>query len=128
MLRAILVPVVALSLCAAVALADDKNNDKKDAKGNRPVKATITKVDPAHHTVTVKMKDKDGKDMTKTFKLTEDVRYLDSTGKAIAVDVFRSGHYVLVVEREGKLKELRQDKDHDKSAVDKKSDKVPSNK
>ena len=64
-------------------------------------------------TVTVKMKDpdsKDGKEVEKTFKLTGEIRYFDSTGKAIAIDEFQSGNDVLVLEAEGKLKELRKDK------------------
>lgn len=58
-------------------------------------------------TVTLKMKDKDGKDVEKTFKLAEDIRYLDSTGRVAAIDVFQSGNEVLIVEQEGKLKEMR---------------------
>jgi len=40
------------------------------------------------------MRARDGK----TFKLTEDVRILDSTGKVVAIDVFRSGDEVLVID------------------------------
>lgn len=109
MLRVILGLAAALSVSAATLLAaDNQDKDKKNDQDKDRKKATITKVDPRAGTVTVKMKDKDGKDQEKTFRLTEDVRYLDSTGKAVAVDVFRSGDYILVVEAEGKLKELRQ--------------------
>ena len=45
--------------------------------------------------------------MEKTFKLAEDIRYMDSTGKVAAVDVFTSGDYVLIVEREGKIHEMK---------------------
>jgi hypothetical protein len=72
-------------------------------------------VDPKNGTVTVRMKDRDGKDQEKVFRLTEDVRYFDSTGKAVAIDVFRSGDYILFVERDGMLKEMHQDKDRGKS-------------
>jgi uncharacterized protein (TIGR03067 family) len=103
MLRYSLSLAALLGLCvASLAIADDKN-----AKGDEH-KATITKVDAKAGTVTVKMKDKDGKDVERTFKLTEDIRYFDSTGKAVRIDVFESGNDVLVLEREGQLKQLRQ--------------------
>jgi hypothetical protein len=111
MVRAFLAGLLSMGLTLAAAAVDDKTGDnKKDGgkgKGNR---ATITKVDAKNHTLTVKMKGKDGKEMERTFKLTEEVRYADSTGKVIAADVFKSGDYVLVVEEEGKLKEVRQSK------------------
>src|SRR5690348_4091873 len=83
----------------SLASADDtkaKSNDTKNPatrveKGHR---ATITKVDAKNHTITVKMKDKNGKDKEKTFKLTEDIRYVDSNGQVAAIDVFRSGDTV----------------------------------
>lgn len=95
--------------------ADDKKAADKKADNKKPAaQATITKIDPKNHTVTVKMKGKDGKETEKEFKLTEEVRYLDSTGRVAAADVFRSGDYVLVVEEEGRLKEMKQDKKGDK--------------
>jgi hypothetical protein len=103
MLRVILSTFAVLSLCmASIVTASDQGT--KDEKG---VKATITKVDAKARTVTVKMKDKDGKDVEKTFKLAEDIRYFDSTGRAAAIDVFESGNEVLIIEREGMLKEMR---------------------
>jgi uncharacterized protein (TIGR03067 family) len=101
MLRHLFALAVILGLCAAsLTIADDKN-----AKGNEQ-KATITRVDAKAGTITVRMKDKDGKEAEKTFKLTEDIRYIDSTGKVVAIDVFQAGNDVLVFEAEGKLKEL----------------------
>jgi hypothetical protein len=70
---------------------------KKDAR------ATITKVDAKAGTVTVKMRDQSGKAVEKTFRLTEDAEYIDSTGRVATLDVFRSGDQVLIVEREGQL-------------------------
>jgi hypothetical protein len=131
MLRTVLGFVATLSVCAALLAADkdtgkDKDKDK-GAKDANKAKATIKNVDAKKGTVTVKMKDKDGKDAERTFRLTEDARYFDSTGKAVAVDVFRSGNYVLIVEREGQLKEMHQDKD--RAAGDKKTgDKEPASK
>jgi hypothetical protein len=83
---------------------------KVDTKEHK--KATITKVDKQKGTLTVKMKGKDGKEKEKTFKLTEDIRMFDSTGRAAVIDVFRSGDEVLVIEAEGKLREMRK---HDKT-------------
>jgi uncharacterized protein (TIGR03067 family) len=101
MLRSLFGLVALLGLCmASLAVADDKN-----AKGNEE-KATITKVDAKAGTITVRMQDKDGKEVEKTFKLTEDIRYFDGTGKAVAIDVFQAGNDVLVIEAQGKLKEL----------------------
>jgi hypothetical protein len=73
--------------------------------------ATITKVDPKAGTVTLKMKDKDGKDVEKVFKLTQDAEYIDSTGRVATLDVFRSGDQVLVIESEGHIKELKKSSD-----------------
>jgi hypothetical protein len=77
--------------------------------------ATITKVDAKKGTVTVKMTDENGKQVEKTFMLTETSEYVDSTGRVAAIDVFQSGDYVLFVEEDGKIKELRKD---DKKTAD----------
>jgi len=96
-----------VGLCAALAMADDKaksgtGKDDKDQK-----EAKITKVDAKKGTVMVKMKDEKGKEVEKTFKLAEDIHYFDSTGKVAAVDVFTSGDWVLIVEREGKVTQMK---------------------
>ena len=108
MLRAISSVAVLAVFAAGLALAQDKKDKAKAA--DKPTKATITKVDAKNKTITVRMKDKDGKDVERTFKLTEDVRMLDSSGKAVAIDVFQSGNDVLVIEREGRLREIHQNK------------------
>jgi hypothetical protein len=87
-----------------------KDTDNKDLKKDKGERATITDVDAKKGTITVRMKDKDGKEQTRTFRLTEDVRMFDSTGRVAAIDVFRSGDEILVVEQEGKLREVRQNK------------------
>jgi 3-dehydroquinate synthase class II len=114
MVRAFLAALLGLTLCFGAAIADDTKTDK-DKKSKE---ATITKVDAKAKTLKVKIKDKEGKDAEKEFKLTETVRYLDSTGKEIAIDVFKSGDEVLVLEAEGVLKEVKK--------CDKKSDKTPA--
>jgi hypothetical protein len=84
----------------------DKTTAGKTAKPGQ--EATITKVDTKNKTVTVKMKDKTGKEVEKTFRLTEDIRYFDSTGRAARIDVFQAGNDVLVIEEEGRLREVHQ--------------------
>jgi hypothetical protein len=126
MLRVVFGPFAILWLCAAVMLTADAQTTK-DTKNGKDIKdekckCTITKVDAKAGTITVKMKDKDGKgskDVEKTFKLTEDIHYFDSTGKAVSIDVFESGNLVLVVEREGKLKEMHKQKDKSEKSAGK---------
>lgn len=76
--------------------------------GKKGEEATITNVDAKKGTVTVKMKDKEGKDVERTFTLAEDAQYMDSNGRVAELDVFRSGNEVLVVEEQGKLKQMQQ--------------------
>jgi hypothetical protein len=122
MLRSLICSLTILGLCAGVTLADDAKKTepaKKDKSkpGKKPsTQAKITKIDPKAHTVTVKMKDKkSGKQVEKTFKLTEEVRYVDSTGRVVAADFFRNGNEVLVIEEEGQLKEMKQAKQRKKT-------------
>ncbi len=110
MLRTFLSSVVLLLIVSVCVTAEEKNKEKKDNKDKKKAEATITKVDAKKGTVTVKMKNKEGKEVEKTFQLTEEVRMFDSTGKAAAIDVFQSGNNVLVVEAEGKLKEMHKAK------------------
>jgi hypothetical protein len=77
--------------------------------------ATITKVDAKEGTVTVKMMDKEGKEVEKTFKLMEDVEYIDTRGRVASLDVFQSGDQVLLIESEGKIKELKKNTKHNKT-------------
>jgi uncharacterized protein YuzE len=109
MLRTYLGSVLAMALVAVCLARAADDTTKKTDKDKKQVKATITKVDPKAKTVTVKMKDKEGKEVEKTFKLAEDILYFDSTGKVAAVDIFKSGDDILVIEEEGKLKEMRKD-------------------
>ena len=76
------------------------------------LQARITNVDASKGTVTVKMPDANGKDIEKTFQLAEDVEYIDSTGKVIELDEFRSGDDVLFIEAEGRIKEMKKHANH----------------
>lgn len=113
MLRTSLFSVALLFLIAGVMVAQDKDKKKDDKTTDHKSNATITKVDSKKGTITVKMKDQTGKEVEKTFELTGEVMLYDDNGKTIRVadiDIFRSGDQVLLVEREGKLKEVRKDK------------------
>ena len=107
MLRALLISLAVLVIVSLGAVRADDTKDKKETK------ATITKVDSKNGTITLKMKKKEAKETERTFKLESDVRMFDDNGKAIQaadVRIFRSGEYVLVVEREGKIPEIHKAK------------------
>ena len=116
MIRPTLAALAALALAVSPAVADDKKpehdktGDKKPGhdKDHAGQKATITKMDAKNHTVTVKMPGKDGKMMEKKFKLVESIRYMDSTGKVAAEDIFANGDDVLILEADGQLKQMQQ--------------------
>jgi putative membrane protein len=78
-------------------------NAKTDKKAEE---ATITRVDPKKRIVDVKMPS-DGKDVEKTFKLDENIEYVDNTGKVASADIFNSGDDVLIVESEGTISQMK---------------------
>ncbi len=128
MVRVILCAAAALMLTFGAALADDKADktgkaDKKVHSDKNAKTAKIVKVDPKKGTITLKMKNKEGKEVERTFNLTEDVVYADSTGRVARVDVFTNGDDVLVIEREGKLVQVK--KKGDKTGKDKRGDRKP---
>jgi len=106
MLRTSLYSALALLFFAVCVMQADAQKDK-DAG---PTKATITKVDPKGKTLTVKMTTPEGKEVEKTFDLTADVKFLDATGKAGTIDIFKTGDEVLLTQKDGKLTEVRQGK------------------
>jgi len=108
MLRTYASAFVILALTGLIGVGQNAQ-DKAEKKGDKAAqgqKATITKVDAKNATVTVKMKDKNGKEVEKTFMLTGEVRYFDSTGKVAAAEIFQAGDDVLVIEVEGRLREM----------------------
>lgn len=111
MLRALLCSTTLLAFLVAGTAVQAQNQKtteqgKTTAQAGKKHEATITKVDAKKGEITVKMKDKTGKEIEKTFKLAEDIRYFDSTGRVAAIDVFQAGNEVLVVEADGKLREM----------------------
>ncbi len=106
MFRSILYSLVMLGVCAGFMFADEAKSVSKDKIGKDAKEAKITKIDAKKGTATVKMQSK-GKEVEKTFKLAEDIEYMDSTGKVAAVDLFTAGDLVLIVEREGTLTKMK---------------------
>ena len=49
----------------------------------------------------------DGKDVEKTFKLAENIEYMDSTGNVAVADIFTSGDVVLIVESDGTITKMQ---------------------
>jgi len=100
--------------------ADQKNAADKDRDQNKDQsRATIVDVDRDKGSITVRMKDAQGKDVERTFRLTGNIRYFDSAGNVAAVKIFRSGDQVLIIEREGNLHELRHSRDQKRFDADK---------
>ncbi|WP_020476455.1 hypothetical protein [Zavarzinella formosa] len=106
MLRKMMCALVVLGGFVSLASAD------KDATDPKAKEAKITKVDPKAKTATVKLKDAD-KDVEKTFKLAEEIEYMDSTGKVATIDIFTEGDMVFLVESEGRITKMKK---HDKEA------------
>jgi Ca2+-binding EF-hand superfamily protein len=104
--RTFLAALTVLVLLVGRGLADDQKQ-KNQSDGTKPKNATITNVDPRKGTITLKYTDEQGKPQEKTFQLTSDVRLLNETGRLVNIDVFQSANEALIVEREGKLRELR---------------------
>ncbi len=106
MQRLFLATVTLVALMAGSLLGAEEK-DKKDKDIKKPTAATVTKVDAKKGEITVKFTDPKGQETEKTFHLTKDIHLFDETGRAAAIEVFESGHDVLIVEAEGQLKELR---------------------
>lgn len=111
-----------------VVITEKDGKIKELKKGKEAAQAKITKVDAKKGTVTVMMKDKKGKEVEKTFQLTDDAEYADSTGRVATIDVFQSGDEVLIIESEGKIQELKKDAKGKAAANDKTPLKKPDQK
>jgi len=104
--RSLPAALTVLVLLAGTMLAAD-NPQKKNQNNAKPENVTVTRVDAAKGEITVRYTDAQGKAREKTFQLTKDVRLLDETGRVVNLAVFESGSTALVIESEGKLRELR---------------------
>jgi hypothetical protein len=81
--------------------------DDKVTELKKHAEAKITKVDKKTGDITVKMTDKDGKEIEKTFRLVEETDYADSTGRIAELDIFQSGDDILFVEADGKITAMK---------------------
>jgi hypothetical protein len=102
MFRSMLCSLVIVGVCGGVTFAD--NPKDKTVKVGKEAK--ITKLDAKKATVTAKVQS-DGKEVEKTFKLAEDIAYMDSTGKVANIEIFTSGDLVLIVETEGVITQMK---------------------
>jgi hypothetical protein len=80
------------------------------AADERPAKGTIVSVDVNRGAVTVKVGDKAGREVEKTFRLGDRFQATDEAGKAVSIRIFRPGDIVRFTERDGKLRELRRER------------------
>ena len=80
------------------------------AADERPTRGTLVGVDVTRGTVTVKIGDREGKEVEKTFRLGDRFQATDEAGKAVSIRIFRPGDIVRFTERDGKLRELRREK------------------
>src|SRR5258708_2830739 len=80
------------------------------AADERPTRGTIVGVDVNRGSVTVKIGDREGKEVEKTFRLADRFQATDEAGKAVSIRIFRPGDVVRFRERDGKLRELRRER------------------
>jgi hypothetical protein len=91
--------------------ADKTTTGDKNGK-EHVTKAKIVRIDPAKQTITVNMKDKEGKQVQRTFQLKGSLKAFNEKGEASRVDVFQEGNTLYVVERNERVFELRATPEH----------------
>jgi hypothetical protein len=97
-----------LGVSAAFVVGDRQTAGAQDKTDKKAKEAKITKMDVKNRTATVKMPSKiKGDDIEKTFKLAEEIEYMDSTGKIATIDYFTAGDLVLIVEEEGTISKMK---------------------
>lgn len=68
--------------------------------------ATIAHVDAKKGTVTMRMPDESGKEVSRDFPLAANADYIDTTGRAADLNGFQAGDQVLFVESKGEITAL----------------------
>ena len=101
MMRAFLCSAALLGFATVCVAADAK--DAKDNTNDNGMRATIVKVDAKTNNITLKWKDKNGKDEEHSFDLTKDVKLTDENGKTLQADSLKEGQQVRITENNGKL-------------------------
>ena len=99
------------------------NNDakNKDDHNTKSMHATISKIDSQNHTLAVKTMDDNGKEQETKLQLSSDVKYANAAGKEAKVDSFKVGDDVCVVEKDGKVTEVRKEAEAKITKVDRKA-------
>ena len=119
MLHHVICSLALAAVLVGVARADDTK--KKDDQSNKSLHATISKIDAQKHSLTVKTMDKNGKEQEQTLQLSNDVKFLSAAGKDAKADSFKSGDDVCVMEKDGKVTELRKEAEAKITKVDRKA-------
>jgi uncharacterized protein YigE (DUF2233 family) len=105
MFRAFLSSVMVFAIAAAgLATADDVK-----IGGKTYFHVTITKLDPQKESLTVKVTDKNGKELEKTFQLARGIEYLDIGGGVAKLEDFRVGDEILVIQDGDRITCLKKD-------------------
>jgi Ca2+-binding EF-hand superfamily protein len=100
---------LACAACVGLFAGDlaGQERNRSDQGAGQPTTVTITRIDPLKGEMEVRYKDGNGNAQTKVLRLNSEVRLLDETGRPVRVDAFESGSDALVVEKGGKLHEVR---------------------
>lgn len=105
------ISICTLAACSLLTLgmarADDAAAKKDAGKQAKTRQATITKVDAAKDTLTVKVTDKDGKSHEKTIQLSDAAKILDSNGHSAKLDDFHAGDSVCISRDGDKVTSVR---------------------
>ena len=119
MLHHVICSLALAAVLVGAARADDAK--KKDNQNNKSLHATISRIDAQKHSLTVKTMDKNGKEQEQTLQLSNDVKFLSAAGKDAKADSFKSGDDVCVMEKDGKVTELRKEAEAKITKVDSKA-------
>ena len=116
MLRTALCSLALLAVPLAMAGAADAKKDQD--KDHKSLHATISKIDSQNHKLSVKTMDDNGKEQEKSLSLSSDVKYLNAAGKEAKADSFKAGDDVCVMEKDGKVTEVRKEAEAKITKVD----------
>lgn len=119
MLRAILCSIALMVVVAPVAKAADAKGEKN--KDSKSMHATISKIDAQNHSLTLKSMDNNGKEQEKKLDLASSVKFLNAAGKDAKADSFKAGDDVCVIEKDGKVTEVRKESEAKITKVDRKA-------
>ncbi len=108
MVRLFLCSLATLSILAAGSARanDTKKSSTEEKQAKHHFEATITNVDSKDDSVSLKLKEKDGKSKNETLKLADNAKLKDSQGNSIKLDKFRDGDDVLLTEKNDKITSL----------------------